>query len=100
MCVALINFDDTGRLLTATAVVSSPAGLAGDAWAEDVLGNDFRVHCFKTEGIRKYLMVGYVSTTTNGGGVTPYELRAQCWSGSPGAYTTRGTSVTKTQDNY
>jgi len=99
MCVAMVNEDDL-RVLYSTAVVSAPAGLAGDAWAERVAPLDFRVHCFKTQGDRKYLMQGYVTT-----GITHYHepahyaLHAQCWSGSPSTgYTTRGTAVTTTQD--
>ena len=99
MCVALVNYD-ADTLLDTTAVVSSPTTTAGKAWAERVQPNDFRVHCFQTQGNRKSLMKAYVSASLNTHATIPYELHAQCWSGSPGDYTTRATSVEKTDAGF
>lgn len=98
MCVALVNWD-TGGTVLATAVVASPSGLVGQAWAGWVPPYDVGVHCFAAPGTRKHHITGYVTASLNSAGPIVYELRAQCWSGNADSgYTTRGTAITKTQD--
>ena len=59
---------------------------------------DVGVHCFAASGSRKHYITGYVTASLHTGAIE-YELRAQCWSGNPDSgYTTRGTAITKTQD--
>jgi hypothetical protein len=40
-------------------------------------------------------MSAFVSASLNTHGTIPYEVLAQCWSGSPGDYTARATSIEK-----
>jgi hypothetical protein len=97
MCVALMNEDPDGKLL-ASAVVSSPSNLVGQAWAERMQPNAFRVHCFASG--RAQLITAYVAAAAGPNGPIPYQLLAQCWIDNwYGGYTTRGTTITKTQDD-